>query len=157
MQRHDLGSWLPAARLERDDRMAMAASFMLRPALLDDRLVHASLRIPSAMKVRHGQTKWVLKEVARRYLPDAIVDRPRVGFRIPLGDWFRGPLRDEVRERLTGSGSFVSQTMDPRTVGQILARHNTGHHDESGRLWALLALDVWHETLIGAARGAVRT
>lgn len=147
MQRHDLGSWLPAGRLERDDRMSMAASFMLRPALLDDRLVHASMRIPSALKVRHGHTKWVLKEVARRYLPDELVDRPRVGFRVPLAAWFRGPLREETRERLTGPGSFVADNLEPSVVQGILRRHEVANSDESHRLWTLLALDIWHATL----------
>ena len=100
----DCEGWLPDNLLERGDRMAMAASVEVRPPFLDHELVTLAFSLPSAMKVRHGQTKWVLKEVARRHLPTTITDRRKVGFRVPLDSWFRGQLRGMAREMLLSSG-----------------------------------------------------
>ncbi len=148
MLRHDLTAWLPDNLLERGDRMSMAASLELRPPLLDHRLVELALSMPSWLKVRGGVTKWVLKEVARQYVPAAVVDRPKVGFRVPLDAWFRAGLRDSVRDRLTGTDSFVGQTMERSEVMRLIRRHESGRFNEEARIWALMSLEVWHETFI---------
>lgn len=146
----DLRSWLPDVLLERGDRMSMAASLELRPPLLDHRLVELAFRLPSEYKVRRGTTKWVLKEVARRVLPDEVVDRRKVGFRVPLDAWFRGGLRDSVHDRLTGTQSFVAQTLDRAAVQALLRRHESGQFDEQRRIFTLMSLEVWHETFFTA-------
>ena len=145
----DLQSWLPDNLLERGDRMSMAASLELRPPLLDHRLVELAFRLPSSVKVRSGQTKWVLKEVARRYVPAAIVDRRKVGFRVPLDAWFRTSLRDSVFDRLTDPSSFVGQTFDRQAVRRLLDRHDSGEFNEESRIWTLMSLQIWHETFFG--------
>lgn len=150
----DLRSWLPDNLLERGDRMSMAASLELRPPLLDYRLAELAFRLPSNVKVRSGQTKWVLKEVARRYLPAEIVDRKKVGFRVPLDAWFRSSLRDTVRERLTGSGSFVAATFDKKAIEGILDRHDSGRFNEESRIWTLMSLEVWHEVFFSGRTSA---
>lgn len=142
----DLRSWLPDNLLERGDRMSMAASLELRPPLLDHRLVELAFRLPSEFKVRKGTTKWVLKEVARRTLPDEIVDRRKVGFQVPLDAWFRDGLRDMVRDQLTGPQSFVAQTFDRSAVLNLLERHESGRFNEQARIFTLMSLEVWHET-----------
>ncbi len=147
----DLGNWLPDNLLERGDRMSMAASLELRPPLLDHRLAELAFRLPSSMKVRAGQTKWVLKEVARRHLPAGIVDRRKVGFRVPLDAWFRTSLRDSVRDRLTGTGSFVANTFDKKAVRDLLDRHDSGTFNEESRIWTLMSLEVWHERFFATA------
>jgi asparagine synthase (glutamine-hydrolysing) len=148
MLRFDMSAWLPDNLLERGDRMSMAASLELRPPLLDHRLVELAFSMPSEFKLRGNVTKWVLKEAARRYLPDAIVDRRKVGFRVPLDAWFRSDLRDSMWDRLTGSGSFVGQTLDRKTVTDLLKRHVTGMSNEEARIWTLMSLEVWHATCI---------
>lgn len=147
----DLQSWLPDNLLERGDRMSMAASLELRPPLLDHRLAELAFRLPSDVKVRSGQTKWVLKEVARRHLPTSIVDRKKVGFRVPLDSWFRTSLRDTVRDWLTGADSFVAQTFDSKAVADLLDRHETGAFNEETRIWTLMSLEVWHETFFASS------
>ena len=102
------------------------------------------------MKVRRGTTKWVLKEVARRYLPDSVVDRRKVGFRVPLDQWFRSGLRDSMWDRLTGTESFVGQTFDRTSVVHLLERHEGGRFNEESRIWTLKCLEVWHETFFRA-------
>lgn len=144
----DMVSWLPDNLLERGDRMSMAASLELRPPLLDHKLTELAFRLPSSVKVRRGTTKWVLKEVARRYLPSDIVDRRKVGFRVPLDTWFRSDLRDSMWDRLTGSDSFVASTLDRAAVVDLLTRHESGRSAEESRIWTLMSLEVWHETVI---------
>jgi asparagine synthase (glutamine-hydrolysing) len=148
MLAHDRGGWLADNLLERGDRMAMAASVELRPPLLDHELVELAASLPSDVLVRGRQTKWVLKEVARRHLPAEIVDRPKVGFRVPLDAWFRGHLRDLARDSLLASDSFVGSVMDRRAVTELLDVHDAGRRDESVRIWTLLALEQWHDVLV---------
>ncbi|MFC7494571.1 MULTISPECIES: asparagine synthase (glutamine-hydrolyzing) [unclassified Nocardioides] len=145
MLRHDLASWLPDNLLERGDRMSMAASLELRPPLLDHRVVELAFRMPSSVKIRGGTSKWALKEVARRYLPETVVDRRKVGFQVPLDAWFRAGLRDSMWDRLTGTDSFVGQTLDRKAVTALLDRHDSGRFNEESRIWTLMCLEVWHE------------
>lgn len=143
MARLDLDTWLPDNLLERGDRMSMASSLELRPPFLDHRLVELAFRLPSAVKVRHGQTKWVVKEVARRHLPAAVVSRPKVGFKVPLDAWFRGQLEEMARDLLLGPSSFTSSLLDGHAIARILDDHSSGRRDEEIRIWTLLSLEMW--------------
>ncbi|TRY18631.1 asparagine synthase (glutamine-hydrolyzing) [Tessaracoccus rhinocerotis] len=150
--RHDLASWLPDNLLERGDRMCMAASLELRPPLLDHHLVEFAFRLPSKLKVRGGRPKWLLKEVARRYLPTEVVDRRKVGFRVPLDTWLRSDLRESAWDRLTGTGSYVGSIFNRNAVRELLESHERGASNEENRIWTLLSLEVWHETCISGVR-----
>jgi len=135
--------------------MSMAASLELRPPFLDHRLVELAFSLPSRLKVRGRTTKWVVKEVARRHLPPEIVDRRKVGFRVPLDAWFRGELESMAWDVLTSSNSIVSSLMDSRPVRQLLERHRSGRANEEMRIWTLLCLEVWHDVFFrGAGFGA---
>lgn len=144
----DAHTWLADNLLERGDRMSMAASLELRPPFLDHRLVELAFSLPSNVKVRGQTTKWVVKEVARQYLPNEIVDRPKVGFKVPLDDWFRGGLRDMAFDLLTGPSSFVGTTFDQAAVDKLLKAHVSGDRNEQPRIWTLLSLEVWHREFI---------
>ena len=144
----DAHTWLADNLLERGDRMSMAASLELRPPFLDHRLVELAFSLPSNVKVRGQTTKWVVKEVARQYLPNDIVDRPKVGFKVPLDDWFRGGLRDMAFDLLTGPSSFVGTTFDQAVVEKLLKTHASGDRNEQPRIWTLLSLEVWHREFI---------
>lgn len=152
MLRDDLASWLPDNLLERGDRMSMASSLELRPPLLDHKLVEFAFKLPSEFKVRDGATKWVMKQVARRYLPDEVVDRRKVGFRVPLDEWFRNGLRDSMWDRLTGTSSFVGSSFNQAAVRSLLTRHESGRFNEESRIWTLMSLEVWHDACIRHAR-----
>jgi asparagine synthase (glutamine-hydrolysing) len=152
MARLDFNTWLPDNLLERGDRMSMSASLELRPPFLDHRLVELAFRLPSSVKVRGAQTKWVVKEVARRYLPAAVVDRPKVGFKVPLDSWFRGDLEELARDLLTGPSSFVASTLDARVVERLLDDHRSGRRDEQIRIWTLLSLEVWGRQVFSSPR-----
>jgi asparagine synthase (glutamine-hydrolysing) len=140
----DCGPWLSDNLLERGDRMTMAASVELRPPFLDHGLVDLAWRLPSRCKVRGGRTKWVVKEVARNHLPAEIVDRPKVGFRVPLDVWFRGSLRTLAHDLLLANGSLATSIFDRSTVVSLLERHDRAASDEAIRIWTLLSLEVWH-------------
>lgn len=141
----DCASWLPDNLLERGDRMSMAASLELRPPFLDHRLVELAFALPSALKIRRGTTKWIVKEVACRYLPTEIVNRRKVGFRVPMDAWFRGGLKDLAWDLLSASDSLATTLMDRGAVRRLLERHRSGAANEEARIWPLLSLEIWHQ------------
>jgi asparagine synthase (glutamine-hydrolysing) len=140
--------WLADNLLERGDRMSMAASLETRPPFLDYRLVELAFDLPSRVKTKRRTTKWVLKEVARRYLPGDVVDRPKVGFKVPLDRWFRQGLRDMAFDLLTGPSSYVATILDRGLVSNLLDDHISGRREEESRIWTLLSLEVWHRELV---------
>ncbi|MFI5783597.1 asparagine synthase (glutamine-hydrolyzing) [Nocardia sp. NPDC051570] len=143
----DTHTWLADNLLERGDRMSMAASLELRPPFLDHRVAELAFRLPSAVKVRGGTTKWIVKELARQHLPTDLVDRPKVGFKVPLDEWFRGHLREMAFDMLIGPSSFVDSIFDRTAVRRLLDSHSSGERDEQSRIWTLLSLEVWHREL----------
>jgi asparagine synthase (glutamine-hydrolysing) len=144
----DTRVWLADNLLERADRMSMAASLETRPPFLDHRLVELAFSLPSYVKVRRGTSKWVIKEVARRYLPNDLVDRPKVGFTVPLDSWFRGSLKEMSFDLLTSQSSFVGNIFDRKFISSLLNSHMQGRRDEQSRIWTLLSLEVWHRELV---------
>ena len=149
----DMFTWLSDNLLERGDRMAMAASLETRPPFLDHRLIETAFALPSRFKVHGLSGKWILKEVARRYLPADVVDRPKVGFKVPLDQWFRGELKDFAYDLLTARSSFVRQQFEGQEVTRLLECHLSGRRNEDIRIWTLLSLEVWHREL--ASRGCL--
>ena len=101
------------------------------------------------MKLRHGVTKWVVKEVARSVLPAEIVDRPKAGFRVPIATWLRGSMRDMAYDRLLAADSFVAEVFDRRVIQELLEVHESGARNEDIRIWTLLCLEVWHDQFRG--------
>jgi asparagine synthase (glutamine-hydrolysing) len=147
----DCGAWLADNLLERGDRMSMAASLELRPPFLDQRLVEMAFRMPSSVKVREKVPKWIVKEVARRHLPQEISDRRKVGFKVPLDSWFQGGLSEMANDLLCSPNSFVGGIFNAKLIGELLESHRSGRHNEEIRLWTLLSLEVWHRTFFGEA------
>lgn len=149
----DMFVWLSDNLLERGDRMSMAASLETRPPFLDYRLIELAFSLPSKYKVRGGTTKWLLKEVARSYLPADVIDRPKVGFKVPLDAWFRGGLQDLAFDNLTGPSSYVAGIVAKADVVALLDGHRSGRRNEESRIWTLLSLEMWHREMV--ARGCL--
>ncbi len=141
----DCHTWLVDNLLERGDRMAMAAGVESRPPFLDHKLVELAFRLPSRVKIKRGQTKWVIKELARRGLPAEIVDRRKLGFRLPMDAWFRGHLREMSRDLLLSPNSFVGGLMNRGMIDAMLQRHESRRSDEEARIWPLMGLEIWHD------------
>jgi asparagine synthase (glutamine-hydrolysing) len=148
---YDCHTWLIDNLLERGDRMAMAASIESRPPFLDHRLVELAFRLPSRYKVSGSTTKWVEKEVARTALPNEIVDREKVGFFVPVNEWLKGDLRDFTRDSLQSPQSFARSIIPATEIDRILSSHFSGKTNQQRRIWALLSLEVWHQTFFGPA------
>jgi len=140
----DQTSWLPDNLLERGDRMTMAASIESRVPFLDHELAEHVSRLPDRCRVRGFTTKWILRRAAARIIPPAILERPKVGFRVPVNRWFRGPMRDFVFDHLKGPQSRTRCYYDGRVLDRALDEHVAGRQNHEKLIWALLNLEIWH-------------
>ena len=138
----DLEGYLPLDILTKVDRMSMAHSIEAREPLLDHKLVEFAATVPPDLLLRGDTTKYLFKRAMRGILPDAIIDRPKRGFAVPLGRWFRGRLGGMVRELLTSRDSYSAQVFDLDYVELLLRRHEGGRELDL-HLWTLLSFEMW--------------
>ena len=137
-------SWLPDNLLERGDRMTMAASLEARMPFMDHELAAFVSSLPDDYRVRGRTTNWILREAMKQLLPQAILERPKVGFRVPVNEWFRGPMKDYLYEHLTGASSRTRHYYHAQALLQVLAEHVGGRQNHEKLLWSLLTLEIWH-------------
>jgi asparagine synthase (glutamine-hydrolysing) len=140
----DQTSWLPDNLLERGDRMTMAASLEARMPFMDHELAAYVSALPDSWRVKGHVTKRILREAMRRLLPATILDRPKVGFRVPVNEWFRGTMRDYLLEHLTGKDSATRAYYQPAVLARYLDEHIRGRQNHEKLLWSLLTLEIWH-------------
>ncbi len=138
--RHNFRTYLLDDLLVKTDRMTMAASLEARSPFLDTALVELAFRIPGALKMRHGQLKWLLREAYRDVLPAEILDRKKHGFGVPMAKWWSGPLAGLVDDVLLGS---KHRWLDPTTVRRIVEEHRSGTRDHAQRIFLLLQIELW--------------
>jgi asparagine synthase (glutamine-hydrolysing) len=138
----DLVTYLPEDILTKVDRASMAVSLETRNPLLDHRVVEFALRLPLRMKWRGGVTKWLLRRLLYRRVPRALVDRPKMGFGVPLGDWFRGPLREPMEDAL-GRERLEELGLDPAPAREVWKGFLEGRWSRTELLWSLLTLSSW--------------
>ena len=140
----DQTSWLPDNLLERADRMTMAASIEARMPFLDHKLAGFVSGLPDAYRVRGLTGKRILRLSAAQLLPRQIIERPKVGFRVPVDEWFRGPLREYLLDHLRGSSAVTRDYYHAPTLDAVLDEHLAGRQNHDKLLWMLLNLEVWH-------------
>lgn len=128
--------------LMKQDQMSMAASIESRVPFLDHRLVEYTARLPERMKIRGRETKWILREAMRGILPPEILDRPKMGFPVPIGDWFRNEFRHLIDEYVTSERAFGRGLFEPKFVRDLVAEHQAGA-DHAQRLWFLVNFEMW--------------
>ena len=136
-------SYLPDDILAKLDRASMAVSLESREPLLDYRLIEFAWTLPLSMKVRGGKGKRVLRRVLSRYVPDELIERPKMGFGIPLQKWLRGRLRGWAESLLDESSIRDGGLLDPKPVRKKWREHLAGTHDWKYHLWAVLMLQAW--------------
>lgn len=142
MQLWDITSYLPDDILQKVDRASMAVSLEVRPPLLDHRLVEFALALPRRMRIRDGETKWLLRRVLDRYVPRRLVSRPKAGFAIPLASWLRGPLRDWAADLLDPT-TLGGGCLDVEPVAALWTEHLDGARNRSYALWPVLMFESW--------------
>jgi asparagine synthase (glutamine-hydrolysing) len=140
----DQTSWLPDNLLERGDRMTMAASLEARMPFLDHELAAFVSRLADEWRLHGRTTKRILREAMRRVLPLAILERPKVGFRVPVNEWFHGGMLGYLTECLTGSASRTREYYRPTVLKRYLDEHAAGRQNHEKLLWSLLSLEIWH-------------
>lgn len=139
----DLKVWLPDNLLLRGDQMTMASSIEERGPFLDHRLVELAARIPTRMLTRGFKTKVLLKEALRPYLPKEVLFRRKVGFRVPVGDWFRNVLRPLVNDLLLSPQAEAHRYFNVGNMEKFVREHFDGVRDRQKQLWALVNFELW--------------
>jgi len=139
----DQTSWLPDNLLERGDRITMAASIEARMPFMDTELARLMARLPDRWRIRGMTQKFILRGAMRNILPHIILERPKVGFRVPINEWFRGPMRGFVRELIDAPGSLARTLCDAGTIDRTLAEHESGRQNHEKLIWILVNLELF--------------
>ena len=140
----DQSSWLPDNLLERGDRMTMGASIEARMPFMDHELAEFVSTLPDEWRVQGRQTKRILRLAMQQLLPAHILERPKVGFRVPVNEWFRGPMREYLGDLLLGPSSLTRDYFRQPLVEQYFREHTDGRQNHEKLLWMLLSLEIWH-------------
>ena len=151
----DLKTYLPGDILTKVDRASMANSLEVRAPFLDHRFVEWSTTLPSALKLRGGTGKYVLKRALEPMLPHDLIYRPKQGFAVPLAAWFRGPLRDSMRAALTGPLLRETGWFDHRHIAEAIDQHASARRDHSQMLWSLLMFASFMRDVHGGSDQAI--
>ncbi len=143
MMQLDLMTYLPDDILTKVDRATMAVALESRAPLLDHRVVEFAFKMPFAFKVREGQSKWLLRQVLYRHVPRELMERPKMGFEVPIGLWLRGDLRDWAEDLLSTDRLNREGYFDAKLIRQKWDQHQSESHNWGRQLWAVLMFQEW--------------
>lgn len=151
MLRADLLTYLPEDLLVKMDRATMANSLEARSPLLDHRVIEFAAALPVDRKIKGDTTKVLLRAIAKQLMPTRMVDRPKMGFGVPVGDWFHGGLGERFRELVLASDAASRDHLDTSVAAALLADHQSHAAAQDHRLWALLMFELWARTWLRPA------
>ena len=140
--------------LMKQDQMSMAASLESRVPFLDHKLVEFTSSLPERLKLRRWTTKYVLRQSMKGVLPEQILARPKMGFPVPVGAWFRGPYAQVLDEYVLGSRAMDRGIFNPETAQTLVNEHQRGAANHTERLWSLVNLEMWFRRFIDGEVGA---
>jgi len=146
----DMKTYLVGDILTKVDRASMAHSLEVREPLLDHPLMEWLSGLPPGLKLRGREGKYLFKRALEPYLPQEILYRPKMGFSVPLAGWFRGPLRQQVRDAVLGPVMTDSGYFNPRFLREMVDEHQSGARDYSVSLWSLLMFEAFLRKVMGA-------
>jgi asparagine synthase (glutamine-hydrolysing) len=151
----DLKTYLVGDINTKVDRASMAHSLEVREPLMDHELVGWLASLPSSFKVRGGEGKYLLKKAMEPHLPHEILYRPKMGFAVPLARWFRGPLRQRVRESVLGTTLADTGFFDQRMLKEMVEAHQSGRRDYSAPLWTVLMFEAFLRNVLNAGSNSL--
>lgn len=143
----DALTYLPDDILCKVDRAAMATSLETRVPFLDHRVAEVAWRLPMSMKIRGNEGKWALRQILYRHVPRELIERPKAGFALPVGQWLRGPLRGWAEGLLDAERLRRHGYLRPEPIRAAWEQHLSGRYDRTPALWAVLMFESWLETL----------
>jgi asparagine synthase (glutamine-hydrolysing) len=146
----DIKTYLVDDILTKVDRASMAVGLEVRVPLLDHKFMEFMAAIPSGLKLRDGKGKYLFKQAVRPILGDAIVDRRKMGFAIPLGEWFRGPLKELTEDTLFGPSALIRSILDVDVVRRVWNLHQRGVRWLEPMIWSVLMLEQWGRNFLCA-------
>jgi asparagine synthase (glutamine-hydrolysing) len=141
----DTLTYLPDDILCKVDRAAMSVSLETRVPFLDHRIAEFAWRLPLNMKIRGGESKWLLRQVLYKYVPRQLIERPKAGFGIHVGQWLRGPLREWAETLLDAVRIEREGFFQPAPIRKAWTEHLSGQRNWTPRLWAVLMFQTWLE------------